>query len=51
MWALAGNVGSFLHCFALGAAILSGGYIAGTDGMGAFFTISHLGLLFVKPKQ
>jgi len=41
MWAFAGNVWSFLHRFALGAAILSGGYIAGTDGMGAFFTISH----------
>jgi hypothetical protein len=26
MWALAGNVRSFLHRFALGAAILSGGY-------------------------
>ena len=51
MWALASNVWSFLHRFALGAAILSGGYVAGTDGMGAFFTISHLGLLFVKPKQ
>jgi hypothetical protein len=41
MWAFAGNVWSFLHRFTLGAAILSGGYIAGTNGMGAFFTISH----------
>jgi hypothetical protein len=41
MWALAGNVWSFLHRFALGAAILSGGYRAGTDGMGALFTFSH----------
>jgi hypothetical protein len=41
MWALAGNVWSFFHRFALGAAILSGGYIAGTDGVCAFITFSH----------
>jgi hypothetical protein len=41
MWTVAGNVWSFLHRFALGTAILPGGYIAGTDGMGAFFIISH----------
>jgi hypothetical protein len=51
MRALAGNVWRFLHRFTLGAAILSGGHIARTDRMGAFFNISHLGLLFVKPKQ
>jgi hypothetical protein len=51
MWALTGNVWSFLHRFALGAAILSGGYIAGTDGMSAFFAISgchYVCLLLLK---
>jgi hypothetical protein len=39
MWALAGNVWSFLHRFALCTAILSGRYVAGTDGMGAFLAL------------
>jgi hypothetical protein len=41
VWTFTSNVWSFLHRFTLGAAILSGGYIAGTDGMGAFLAISH----------
>jgi hypothetical protein len=50
MWALAGNVWSFLHRFALGTAILSGGYIAGTDGMGAFLALirRHMVSPFIK---
>ena len=39
MWALASNVWSFLHRFALGTAILPGGYIAGTDRVGAFLAL------------
>jgi hypothetical protein len=46
MWALAGNVWSFLHRFALGAAILSGGYVAGTDEMGAFLVLIRCHVVF-----
>jgi hypothetical protein len=51
MWTLTGNVWSFFHRFTLGAAILSaGGYIAGTDGMGAFLALirCHMVSPFIK---
>ncbi len=54
MWALASNVWSFLHRFALGTAILPGGYIAGTDRVGAFLALIRchvVSLLSDQPKD
>ena len=53
MWTVAGNVWSLLHRFALGAAILSGRYVTGTDGMGAFLALirCHTCLLLFRAAE